>query len=198
MADFDYTSRKVITNRRTEALNERLKKVSIEDKALAKEIAENDTRYGNQITKVQNEFMERKDLKPSRWFDKKGLILPRRVHQGLLDAFVPKERQASYLYIIDKLNQFPYSRGYYRRTMRTAEYWPSIPKMFAILRAYEKLFYIGENLETYILKQKDPEMLDYVKNNWNFDLNFSYLYAQSPVGCPPAGGDQTGHQRDHG
>lgn len=177
MADFDYTSRKVITNRRTEALNERLKKVSVEDKALAKEIAENDTRYGNQITKVQNEFMERKDLKPSRWFDKKGLILPRLVHQGLLDAFVPKERQASYLYIIDKLNQFPYSRGYYRRTMRTAEYWPSVPKMFAILRAYEKLFYIGENLETYILKQKDPEMLDYVKNNWNFDLNFSYLYA---------------------
>ena len=80
MADFDYNSRKVITNRRTESLNERLKKVSAEDKALAKEIAENDTRYGNQITNVQNEFLERKDLKPSQWFGKKGLLLPRRVH----------------------------------------------------------------------------------------------------------------------
>ena len=90
MADFDYNSRKVITNRRTESLNERLKKVSAEDKALAKEIAENDTRYGNQITNVQNEFLERKDLKPSQWFGKKGLLLPRRVHQGLLDAFVSK------------------------------------------------------------------------------------------------------------
>ncbi len=176
MADYDYSSRREITNRRTEALNERLKQVAAEDKKLAKAIAEN-AGFADEIVKVQREFWDDPRKKPSQWFDKKGMILPRRVHQGLLDAFVPRHYQESYLYIIDKLNRFPYTRGWCRRTMRTAEYGPMIAQMFMIMRAYEKFFYIGHDLDAYILKQLDPEMLDYVKNYWNFDQNFSYLYA---------------------
>ena len=42
---------------------------------------------------------------------------------------------------------------------------------------YENLFYLEGRLEDYILKRLDQEKLDYVRNVWNFNMNFSYIYA---------------------
>ena len=81
------------------------------------------------------------------------------MHQGLLDAFVPKQYQASYLYMIDKLNQFPFSSGWDRRTVRTAGYAPQMYKVFSLLTSYESLFYCGERLEDLIYRRLDAEWL---------------------------------------
>lgn len=107
----------------------------------------------------------------------KGLLPGSRVHKGLLDAFVPKAYQDSYLYIIDKLNQFPFSYGWNRRTVRTAGYGPQGRLVFSLLTTYEKLFYLGDRLEDYIYRRMDEEKRDYIKHEWSFNGNFSLIYA---------------------
>ena len=94
-----------------------------------------------------------------------------------MDGFVPKVFQESYLYVIDKMNRFPFPRGWSRRSIRTAGYGPQIRQVFSLLLTYENLFYLEGRLEDYILKRLDQEKLDYVRNVWNFNMNFSYIYA---------------------
>lgn len=178
MAEFDYNTRRAITKKREEELDKRIQKsgVSGHDKELAAEIRGREWN-GKRITRIGQEFYHYPEKKPSQWMKQKGVLPESRPHQPLLDAFVPKKYQESYLFIIDKLNQFPFSRGWGRRTVRTAGYGGQVSQMFRVMAAYEKLFYVGENLEDYILRNLGEEKLDYIKNDWNFGMNFSYLYA---------------------
>jgi len=177
VAEFDYNTRREISKRRKEELEQRIRKLSGHDKELAKEIVENGRNGGEQADEVAKLFYAKKEKKPSQWFEQKGLLPGVRIHKGLLDAFVPKKYQDSYLYIIDKLNQFPFSYGWNRRTVRTLGYGPQIRLVFSLLAAYEKLFYCGDKLEDFIYRRLDAEKLDYIKNDWNFSLNFSLIYA---------------------
>lgn len=178
MAGFDYNTRRAITKKREEELEKRIQKsrVSGNDRELAAEIRGREWN-GKRMTRIGQEFYHDPGKKPSQWMKQKGLLPGSRPHQPLLDAFVPKKYQESYLYIIDKLNRFPFSRGWSRRTVRTAGYGGQVSQMFRIMAAYEKLFYTGEKLEDYILRNLSEEKLDYIKNDWNFGANFSYLYA---------------------
>ena len=111
MAEFTYSTRQVITRQRADELTGRIGKFSGKDKELALELKSGHT--GAKIFRdISREFYENKGLKPSQWFGRKGILPASRPHQGLLDAFVPKRYQPSYLYIIDKLSQFPFSRGW--------------------------------------------------------------------------------------
>lgn len=176
MAEFTYSTRQVITRQRADELMGRIGKFSGKDKELALELKSGHT--GAKIFRdISREFYENKGLKPSQWFGRKGILPASRPHQGLLDAFVPKRYQPSYLYIIDKLNQFPFSRGWRRRSMRTAGYGPQSNAVFLLLLSFEQLFYCGDKLEDYMLNRLDPEKLDYIQNTWNFGRDFSYLYA---------------------
>ena len=95
-----------------------------------------------------------------------------------MDAYVPRDMQPSFLYIVDKLNRFPYSKGWNRRTVRTAGYGPQMNTAFWLLSVYERLFYCGTKLEDVILRRLEPEVLDYIKGTLvNFMSGFSYLYA---------------------
>ena len=176
MAEFDTNTRQAVTKRRKEELNRRIAKISGQDKELAEELAAGYYDGREQVNRIAEEFYADGKKSPSDWFNRKG-ALGRRVHKNLLDAFVPEKYQASYLYIIDKLNRFPFSRGWNRRTVRTAGYGPQIWQVFSLLAAYEKLYYCGDNLEHYIYRRLDAEKLDYIKNEWNFNNNFSLIYA---------------------
>ena len=177
MAEFDYGTRREISQKRKEELDQRIKKLSGQDKELAMELTEHTAGSNSQISKIAKDFYLNEEKTPSQWFLQKGLLPGTRVHKGLLDTFVPEKYQKSYLYIIDKLNRFPFSYGWNRRTVRTAGYGPQIRLAFMLLTAYEKLYYCGENLEDVIYRRLDEEKLDYIKNEWNFNCYFSLIYA---------------------
>lgn len=58
-------------------------------------------------------------------------------YRGVVEAFVPKEYEEDYYRIIDKLTSFPYTRGMNRRTVRSREYEPWVPKFLELLNAYK-------------------------------------------------------------
>ena len=169
MGEYDYNTRLEITRKRDKDLEQRMKKAKLtgHDRELAREISNREL-SGKNITKAGEEFYKNEEKKPSDWIRQKD---------QLLDVFVPKGFQDSYLYIIDKLNQFPFSRGWYRRMVRTKGYGPQVWQMFSLLKTYEKLFFLKERLEDYMMRRLDEETLDYIKHDWNFGYNFSYLYA---------------------
>lgn len=179
MAKYDYSTRREITIQREEQLKQRMKKVKVcgDDIKLAQEIGQPLYSRQEQIGQITRQFYNDKEKKPSEWFMQKGILPASRVHKGLLDAFVPAGYQESFLYMIDKLNQFSFSRGWYRRIVRTAGYGPQMYRVFSLMAAYEKLFYCGENLVDLIYQRMDEEKLDYIKNEWNFSQNFSLIYA---------------------
>lgn len=177
MAEYDYNTRREISNRRKQELEKRIGKLSGQDRELAEELAKQGRAVGEQIDRIVNEFYGKEEKTPSQWFLQKGLLPGTRVHKGLLDAFVPENYQKSYLSIIDKLNQFPFSYGWGRRTVRTKSYAYQIRLAFSLLTAYEKLYYCGDNLEDFIYKRLDEEKLDYIKHEWNFNYDFSLIYA---------------------
>lgn len=170
MADFDWKSRMKITEERKEGLGKRIRGLSGMEKQLALDLMENRMAGNEILNRIVREYEHCRDKKPSQWFSS-GM------RRAFLDGFVPKGFQESYLYVIDKMNRFPFPRGWSRRSIRTAGYGPQIRQVFSLLLTYERLFYIGENLEAYILKRLDPEKLDYVRNVWEFNMNFSYVYA---------------------
>lgn len=177
MADYDYNTRQVIREKLKNSLEKRIHKLSKNDRILAEEIICQHNGNGEQVIRIGRQFYAQKEKKPSEWFHQKETIPLSYVHKELLDAFVPKGYQKSYLYIIDKLNQFPFSYGWQRRTVRTKDYDPQIGLVFNLLKTYEKLFYLGDNLEDYIYRRLDEEKLDYIKHEWNFNHNFSLIYA---------------------
>ena len=119
MKAFDYNTRAKITNRRREELNQRISKLSGNDKELAKELTGQSGGRGEMVSQIARQFYAQPEKRPSQWFSQRGLLPIVRVHKGLLDAFVPEKYQESFLYVIDKLNQFPFSYGWNRRTVRT-------------------------------------------------------------------------------
>lgn len=176
MAEYDYNTRSAITKKRREQLEQRIRKLPGHDKELAEEIA-GQLGSGEQIGRIAAQFRMQKEKKPSQWFRQKGFLPGTRVHKELLNAFVPKAYQDSYLYVIDKLNQFPFSYGWQRRTVRTKNYAPQIGLAFRLLNAYERLFYCGDDLTDFIYRRLDEEKLDYIKHEWSFSQNFSLIYA---------------------
>lgn len=177
MGEYDYNTRKAISDERKKSLIRRIRKYAGPDETLIKENYYSYDMDEKQLEPVIRQYQKDPAKKPSEWFLQPGSKPGAGLHQGLLDAFVPQRYQASYLYIIDKLNQFPFSYGWNRRTVRTSGYGPQMNKVFRLLGAYEKLFYCGDRLEEFILGRLDEEKMDYIRNNWNFNLDFSLIYA---------------------
>ncbi len=166
MAEMDYRVRQEITRSRDEALQKRIQGLTGEDRGIAEAIRKNC--YDEAlVSRVRNKFYTCPRLTPSQWM---------REHKGLLKAFVPQAYHQSCLHMMDKLNQFPFPRGWARRSVRTKSYEPQVPQMFQILTSYEKLFYCGERLEDVMLGHLSGEKLEYIRREWNFTNGFHYLY----------------------
>ena len=176
MAEFDYSTRQAISRQLREQREKRMQKLSAQGNALAQEILFG-RNGGEQISQIIGQFRVQKEKKPSQWFTQQRTVPGSHSHRELLNAFVPKKYQDSYLYIIDKLNQFPFSRGWQRRTVRTHAYWAQIGQAFDLLEVYENLFYCGDHLEDLIYRRLDAEKMDYIENEWRFTRGFSLIYA---------------------
>lgn len=176
MGEYDASTRMAIDNRRRSDRERKIGRLKKEDQLLARELLGDAGARGTLIGRVAAEFYaaagdkkagERQGRStPSQWF---------RSH-GLMEAFVPEEYRESFLYIADKLNRFPFSWGWDRRTVRTANYGPCVRQAFSLLQAYENLGFCGVSVEDYILRRMDEEKLDYTGHSWNFGNGFSYIY----------------------
>ena len=172
MGEYDAGTRMAIDRVRKEEREKRIGRLGKEDRLFAQEIMGNTKTRENLIGQVAAKFYQMpSDDKggsvPSGWFKK----------HGLMEAFVPREYRESFLYIIDKLNKFPFSWGWNRRTVRTANYGPSVRQAFSLLTVYDNLGFCGVPVEDYILRRMDEEKRDYISHCWNFDNGFSYIYA---------------------
>lgn len=146
MAEMNWETRRKIAQKREEAFEKRREKLKGEERELALALNRGYFAGSEQLRKIQEEFYSHPEKKPSQWFvppgeKKSGLSV---VRQEFLNTFVPKPMQPSFLLIIDKLNQFPFARGWGRRSVRTAGYGPQIYEVFSLLKVYEKLFYFGQ------------------------------------------------------
>ncbi len=167
MADFDANTRAAINRKRQEEREKKIGKLDRADQQLARELMGMNPNRAGLITSEVGRFYGDPSLTPSKWFQS----------HTLMQAFVPREYEASFLHIIDKLNQFPFSYGWNRRTVRTAQYGPSAREAFSLLTAYENLGYCGIPVEDYLYNRLDQEKLDYIKHNWRFNQNFNLIYA---------------------
>lgn len=78
---------------------------------------------------------------------------------------------------IDKLNRFPFSLGMERRTVRSADYRLCIYDAFSILLAYDNFACNGVSVAGYLRGKLNSEIVDNVWHSWNYERDFSYLYA---------------------
>lgn len=173
MAEYDYRTRQLIAKRRADGLKAKIERLPEPDRRLAQKIADQEA---VSVYDLYGEDTKRTGERPSRWFCPDGTGQEDGPHQALLDAFVLRPYQRSYLYIIDKLNRFPFSRGPGRRCVRTADYAPQMDLAFRLLDCYERLSFFGGCPENYILRRMSAEALDYIRC-YRFDQDFSYLYA---------------------
>ena len=108
MADYTYQTRKAIRDRLNREQEERIGKLTGKEQRLARRIADG---KWPELWEELGRDRERICRKPSSWYHPEGLQRLISSHQALLDVFVPKAYQQSYLYIIDKLNRFPFTGG---------------------------------------------------------------------------------------
>jgi hypothetical protein len=154
MAGYDYTIRNEVITKRDGILKDRINHANSKVKSLAKEIAaltEYSSLNESLIREVKGSFHSGNYNKPSDFF-KKGM-------EDLLTIFVPEQYRESYLYIIDKLNEFQYTVGWSRRSLRAQSYVPWIPYMFKLLNRMGRLFLYETDLSGLLLGQVEDEHL---------------------------------------
>lgn len=83
-------------------------------------------------------------------------------YKRVLEAFVPTEYRRAFLHIIDRLNQFQFSSGMSRRTMRTRRYRPHLDTIPTLLLRYSELSYYGVGLDDLLRERLEEEKLDFL------------------------------------
>ena len=166
MSEYDNSTRAALERARCEAQNEKIKNLSKQEFDLVTDLIGKGI-YSDGVSEVVEEFQRMENTRPSQWLQEKEFV----------KVFVPEQYRESYFYIVDKLNQFPFSSGWHRRTVRSANYRFSIRYAFSILLAYDKFANSGVSVADYIYKRLNAEMADYIKHSWNYEHQFSYIYA---------------------
>lgn len=86
-------------------------------------------------------------------------------YRKLAKAFVGKEYLGDYCHMLDKLTAFPYSGGWYRRTVRSDEYLPFMEHAFRLMYDYRSLDFFGGSLKRYLQNDLPEELLDLKRHN---------------------------------
>ncbi len=166
MAEYNNSTRAALAQNRVEERNIRIRHLPEQEQALVKELT---TRYsfGSAVNDAVNEFMKGKGEKPSEWFKEKAFVA----------ALLPEEYHASFFYIIDKLNQFPFTSGWQRRTVRSADYRLCIRQAFSVLKAFDDFAWSNASVDDFLYNRLSEETADYIRHTWSYSSDFNYLYA---------------------
>ena len=166
MAEYNNSTRAALTRARKDAKKAKIKNFSKQEFELATEMIENGMNNAV-VYKAVAEFRKMEGICPSQWLREKEFI----------KVFVPEQYRESFFYIVDKLNRFPFSSGWERRTVRSANYKLKIYSVLNILEAYDNLAYSEVPVADYLYKRLDEEKADYIRHAWDFEWNFNYIYA---------------------
>lgn len=109
MANYDYRTRQAVRERLNAKREEKIRKLSGRDQVLAQKIA--DGKWAELLEELSKD-QEQIRRNPSSWYRPEGTGKSACRHQAILDVFVPKAYQESYLFVIDKLNRFPFTNGW--------------------------------------------------------------------------------------
>lgn len=119
------------------------------------------------IVSAIKEISKQKNISPSQ-------IMKKKMKQ-LVEYFIPKEYQGDYYYIIDKSNQFQYSSGTDRRSVRSSEYKIDYYEVFRLIKDYY-LFGIYEcNLADYITNRLPEEKLDFKLHISSYEFHIKHM-----------------------
>ena len=152
----EYTNetRRSLYQERVNAWKKRLFFASPETKRQAEQMEKLNTYNGNAgILQEARAGYQRSGGEPLSVYFKKR-------YKSLVKAFVDRSCLDDFYVIIDKQNQFPYARGWYRRTVRSTEYAPFLEESFRLLIDYRTLGFYGGSLEKYLKNELSPEWLD--------------------------------------
>lgn len=97
----------------------------------------------------------------------------------LVDCYVPKESQNVYYGAIDKVNQFQYSIGYSKRTVRTKSYIKNLKIIFSLLNDFMILGLYKCDLSRFLTNNFSDELLDYKLNGYSRFAALDNIIAES-------------------
>lgn len=166
MEEYNNITRAALARNRVEERNVKIRHLPKEEQTLIEDLMTNGV-YSTAVSKAVKEFKERKNTTPSEWLREKEFV----------KVLLPEKYQESFFYIIDKLNQFPFSSGWERRTIRSADYDFCIWDVFTIFKAYDNFAWSKASVEEYLYRQLHEETADYIKHIWDFEFDFNYIYA---------------------
>ena len=157
--EYSYQSRQKLS----EAYREKWKKKLFLASGETKEAVEEIEKFG-QYRQEFGPFLEKAEekLREGTYLTLSSFM--RKNYKKLTELYAGKEFAGDFYYIIDKLNQFPYSHSIYRRTVRTKAYFPSLKHVFRLLYAYKVLQFYECSLEDYLLDRLPEEKLDFKRN----------------------------------
>lgn len=165
MQVFNYNTRKELINAYKERWNSRLFLTNRTTKTYIKEMELYCKSYNVEdapcLSLVIREMKKEHYKAPNEYLKKN--------FKRLIELYVPKEDRNSFYHIISKYNQFPYSRGMDRRTVRSSSYQNCINNVFDILYSYHQFGIYECDLSKYLKNEMSEEKLDFKENS-------NYLY----------------------
>lgn len=166
MAEYNNITRAKLEQNRVEKRNVKIRHLPEQEQALVKELTTRGA-FGNAVNEAVNAFLKQEGGTPSQWFQEKAFV----------SALLPEEYRASFFYIIDKLNRFPFTSGWQRRTVRSADYKLCIRQAFSVLKAFDNFAWSNASVEDFLYNRLSEETADYIQHTWSYSSDFNYLYA---------------------
>ena len=160
MAEYTYQTRKKITEQWVSEIKERSGILSPEEKKLLPQTAYYSIPY-------QSEEWLRGLLASGKYETLSALY--QKELPGLVAACVPENLISEFYYALDQMNQFQMTGGWYRRSMRSSEYWPFARQSILLLWAYSRLAFYGSSLADVLTGQIEPELYDHARTeHWSY------------------------------
>ncbi len=85
---------------------------------------------------------------------------------GLVAVCVPKEQQEEFFYALDEMNQFQFTAGWYRRSVRSKSYVPFVQPAIRLMWAYSRLDFYGGSLAKLLTGEVEPEIYDHARTEY--------------------------------
>ncbi|MCI8453381.1 MAG: DUF4132 domain-containing protein [Lachnospiraceae bacterium] len=156
MADFTYQTRSKLREIWVSRVRERAAGLTAEERALL-------PGTGNGISQKSTQWMT--ELLQKEAYRTLSALYKARL-SGLVDVCVPKGQQEEFYYALDEMNQFQFTAGWYRRSVRSKSYVAFVRPSVWLLWAYSRLDFYGGSLAKLLTGEVPPEIYDHARTEY--------------------------------